>query len=119
MQWIVVALAICANTVAALFIKMAASPDRSMPSLNPFNLALTNWPLWLGLICYGMALILYIVALATLPVSVAHPIITAGAIAAVSSSAFLFFGERITVLGIIGIILVAFGVGLIALGSDS
>lgn len=117
MKWLVILLAIGANTVAALLIKAATGPGKKMPSLVPFSFAFSNWALWLGLVTYGLALIAYIWALSVFPVSVAHPVITAGGIALVSLIAILLLGESIGPFGIIGICLVAVGVTLIAAGA--
>lgn len=117
MKWIVILLAIGANTVAALLIKLATAPGKKMPTLLPLNLAFSNWALWLGLVVYGLALAAYIWALSVFPVSVAHPVITAGGIALVSLIAIIFLGESIGPLGVFGICLVASGVALIAAGA--
>lgn len=117
MKWTILLIAIAANTAAALLIKLATAPGKSFPSLVPFNLAFSNWALWLGLFIYGLALATYIWALSVFPVSVAHPVITAGGIALVSSIALFAFSEKITFLGVAGIATVAIGVILIALGS--
>ncbi|TCF98170.1 hypothetical protein BZM26_27065 [Paraburkholderia strydomiana] len=49
--------------------------------------ALTNWPFWLGLALYGVASL----ALARLPLNVAHSVLTSGAIATVALSPVLIF----------------------------
>lgn len=117
MRWIIIFLAIGANTTAALLIKLATSPGKKMPSIFPLNLALSNWALWAGLVVYGLALVAYIWALSVFPVSVAHPVITAGGIALVSLTAILLFGESIGFMGVLGIVLVASGVAFIAAGA--
>lgn len=92
---------------------MALLPPRSFPSLSEPLLALRNWPFWLGLGLYGIAFLLYAAALARLPLNVAHPVLTAGAVAAVALCSALIFQEPFTWSTLAGIILVVFGVALI------
>jgi multidrug transporter EmrE-like cation transporter len=75
--------------------------------------ALSNWPFWLGLGLYGAAFLLYAAALARLPLNVAHPVLTAGAIATVALFSVLFFRESFHWTTGAGIVLVIIGVGLI------
>lgn len=55
-----------------------------VPSLADPLAALSNWPFWLGLGLYGGAFLLYAAALARLPLNVAHPVLTSGAVATVA-----------------------------------
>lgn len=116
-KWLIIALAISANTAAALLIKAATMPDRKLPSLSPLNLAFSNWPFWSGLAVYFVALISYIWALSIFPVTIAHPVITAGGIALVSFLAILIFSENFSFLWAIGFSCVLVGVIIIAIGS--
>ncbi|WP_253505326.1 SMR family transporter [Pseudomonas koreensis] len=75
--------------------------------------ALSNWPFWLGLGLYGSAFLLYAAALAKLPLNVAHPVLTAGAVAAVALSSIFIFREPFHWTTGVGILLVIAGVALI------
>jgi multidrug transporter EmrE-like cation transporter len=77
--------------------------------------ALSNWPFWLGLGLYGVAFLLYAAALARLPLNVAHPILTSGAVAAVALCSLFIFRESFHWTTITGILLVLVGVVLITL----
>jgi multidrug transporter EmrE-like cation transporter len=67
----------------------------------------------LGLIFYGLALVLYAAALVRLPMNVAHPILTSGAIAIVAAASVVAFGEPFSWIKGVGIMLIAGGVALI------
>lgn len=94
---------------------MAMMPPRKFPSLSDPLGALSNWPFWLGLGLYGAAFVLYAASLAKLPLNVAHPILTAGAVAAVAACSLLIFREPFHWTTIAGILLVVFGVLLITI----
>jgi multidrug transporter EmrE-like cation transporter len=75
--------------------------------------ALSNWPFWLGLGLYGAAFLLYAAALERLPLNVAHPVLTAGAVATVALSSILIFREPFHWTTGAGIFMVIAGVALI------
>lgn len=113
MKWLILFLGIAANASASVLVKMAMMPPRKFPSLNEPMTALGNWPFWLGLCFYGAAFLLYAAALARLPLNVAHPILTSGAIATVAAMSVLIFGEQFYWTTGAGIFLVIAGVALI------
>ncbi|MBC7489040.1 MAG: multidrug transporter, partial [Glaciimonas sp.] len=93
MKWFILILGIVFNASASVLVKMAMMPPRKFPSLSDPMASLSNWPFWLGLGLYGAAFLLYAAALARLPLNVAHPILTAGAVATVALCSVLIFGE--------------------------
>ncbi len=113
MKWLILLLGIVSNASASVLVKMAMMPPRKFPSINDPLAALSNWPFWLGLGLYGAAFLLYAAALTRLPLNVAHPILTSGAIAAVALSSILIFKEPFYWTTGMGILLVILGVGLI------
>lgn len=113
MKWLILLLGIVSNASASVLVKMAMMPPRKFPSINDPLAALSNWPFWLGLGLYGAAFLLYAAALTRLPLNVAHPILTSGAIAAVALSSILIFKEPFYWTTGVGILLVILGVGLI------
>lgn len=113
MKWIILLLGILSNASASVLVKLALMPPRKFPSLSDPLAALSNWPFWLGLGLYGMAFLLYAAALARLPLNVAHPVLTAGAVATVALFSVLFFREPFHWTTVAGILLVIAGVGLI------
>lgn len=115
MKWLILALGIAANASASLLVKLAMVPPRRFPSLSNPWAALTNWPFWLGLVLYGAAFLLYAAALARLPLNVAHPVLTSGAIAAVALASGFLLREPFHWTTVAGLLLVIAGVGLITL----
>ncbi|HBV39515.1 MAG TPA: multidrug transporter [Erwinia sp.] len=113
MKWIIIFFGIAVNSSASVLIKMAMMPPRKIPSLSEPVAALYNWPFWLGLALYGLAFILYAAALAFLPLNVAHPVLTSGAVACVALLSFLIFREPFYWTTALGIALVMVGVVLI------
>ena len=113
MKWIILILGIACNASASVLVKMAMMPPRKFPSLSEPMAALSNWPFWLGLGLYGAAFLLYAAALARLPLNVAHPVLTAGAVATVALCSVLIFREPFYWTTATGIVLVIAGVALI------
>lgn len=113
MKWIILIAGITANATASVLVKMAMMPPRKFPTLADPLAALNNWPFWLGLGLYGGAFLLYAAALARLPLNVAHPVLTSGAVATVALFSVLLFREPFHWTTIAGILLVIAGVALI------
>jgi multidrug transporter EmrE-like cation transporter len=115
MKWLILVLGIVANTSASVLVKVAMLPPRSFPSLDDPRAAIANWPFWLGLGLYGAAFLLYAAALARLPLNVAHPILTSGAIAAVALVSAFGFREPFPWTTAAGIALIIGGVAMITM----
>lgn len=113
MKWVILILGIVSNASASVLIKLAIMPPRKFPSLSDPSAALSNWPFWLGLALYGAAFLLYAAALARLPLNIAHPVLTAGAVATVALCSYVIFREPFHWTTVAGILLVIAGVGLI------
>jgi small multidrug resistance pump len=113
MKWLILILGIASNASASVLVKMAMMPPRKFPSLSEPMAALSNWPFWVGLGLYGAAFLLYAAALARLPLNVAHPVLTAGAVATVALCSVVIFREPFHWTTAVGIALVIAGVSLI------
>ncbi|MBY4949074.1 EamA family transporter [Cupriavidus respiraculi] len=113
MKWLILILGIASNASASVLVKMAMMPPRKFPSLSDPIGSLSNWPFWLGLGLYGAAFLLYAAALARLPLNVAHPVLTSGAVAMVAMLSLLIFREPFHWTTGAGILLVIAGVVLI------
>jgi small multidrug resistance pump len=113
MKWLILILGIVSNASASVLIKMAMLPPRKFPTPADPMAAVSNWPFWLGLGLYGAAFLLYAAALARLPLNVAHPILTAGAVAMVALSSAVIFREPFPWTTGVGIFLVIAGVAFI------
>lgn len=113
MKWMILILGILSNASASVLVKMAMLPPRKFPSLADPMAAFSNWPFWLGLGLYGAAFLLYAAALARLPLNVAHPVLTSGAVATVALFSVLIFREPFHWTTGAGIFMVIAGVALI------
>lgn len=113
MKWLILALGIAANASASVLVKLALMPPRRFPSFAAPAAALSNWPFWLGLALYGAAFLLYAAALTRLPLNVAHPVLTSGAIATVAVLSAVVFRETFHWTTLAGIVTVMCGVALI------
>lgn len=113
MKWLILFFGITANALASVLVKIAMMPPRKFPSPGDPMAALMNWPFWLGLGLYGAAFLLYAAALARLPLNVAHPVLTTGAVAVVALFSALIFREPFHWTTGAGILLVIAGVALI------
>jgi multidrug transporter EmrE-like cation transporter len=113
MKWLILMLGVLCNASASVLVKMAMTPPRPIPTLQEPLLVLHNWPLLAGVGLYGGAFVLYAVALTQLPLNVAHPVLTAGAIATVALCSLLLFREPFAWTTWLGIGFVLVGVILI------
>lgn len=113
MKWLLLVAGVAANASASVLVKLAMQPPRRFPSLADPRAALGNWPFWLGLGLYGAAFLLYAASLARLPLNVAHPVLTSGAIGAVAVLSVLIFREPVYWTTVLGLVLVVAGVALL------
>ena len=113
MKWLILILGIASNSAASVLVKMAMMAPRRFPSLSDPAAALSNWPFWLGLGLYGGAFLLYAAALSQLPLNVAHPVLTSGAVATVAVLSVVLFREPFYWTTGLGVALVIAGVALI------
>lgn len=113
MKWLILLFGILANASASVLVKVAMTPPRSFPSLTDPMAAFSNWPFWVGLGLYGAAFLLYAAALTRLPLNVAQPVLTSGAIATVVVFSIFIFREPFHWTTGAGIFLVIAGVALI------
>lgn len=113
MIWLSVIFAIVLNALASVMLKLASQPPFQLPSLAQPMTLLTNWPLFVGLVSYGLAFVMYTVAVSRLPLGVVYPVLTAGAIALVVLIASFWFKEPMHPSSMLGVVLVLAGVILI------
>lgn len=106
------------NCAAQLFIKkgmiingeMSVSFSSISQSLVPL---LKNIYLWMGMFCYGVSVLLWMIVLSKVDVSYAYPFLSIGyVIAAIAGTAFL--GESLSSIRIAGITVICIGVYLIS-----
>jgi multidrug transporter EmrE-like cation transporter len=117
--WVLLFGGVLLNAVAQLLLKAATRTsgvlisDGGQVSWSATALLLRAPPLWLGLMCYGVSVILWLGALSRVPVSIAYPMLSVGYIVNALAAAFLF-NEALTSGKILGIALIIGGVVLLA-----
>ena len=113
--WLLLLGGVALNAVAQLLLKAATRTsgalvsDAGHVSWSSAALLLHAAPLWLGLSCYGLSVLLWLGALSRVPVSVAYPMLSIGYIFNAGAAALLF-GEALTIAKITGIGLIVAGV---------
>lgn len=116
MKWLILFMGILSNASASLLVKKALNPPFKIPSLTaPFDV-IGNWPLLMGISLYGLAFIIYTAALKFFPLNVAHPTLTAGAIATVAVTSVVVLGEPMRPIMFFGLGLIIIGVILLTSG---
>jgi multidrug transporter EmrE-like cation transporter len=70
-------------------------------------------PLWIGLACYGVSVVLWLGALSRVPVSTAYPMLSIGYVVNAFAAAMLF-GEALSLPKLAGITLICAGVFTLA-----
>ena len=106
------------NAVAQLALKASVS-DTGVISLDMQSLfssagsLATNLWLWMGLICYGISVIVWILALSRVDVSIAYPMLSIGYIVN-AVAAWHLFDEPMNIGKIVGIGIIIVGVYILA-----
>jgi multidrug transporter EmrE-like cation transporter len=113
MKWLLLLAGILSNASASVLVKMALAPNQPIFSIAEPLAIFKNLPLWCGVAFYGIAFVLYALALLHLPLNVAHPLLTSGAIATVALCSVFIFGEPFYWTTAMGIALILAGVWLI------
>src|ERR1700689_5196670 len=117
--WFMLFGGVALNAAAQLLLKAATRTsgvlvsDGGQVSWSAAEQLLRAPPLWVGLSCYGVSLILWLGALSRAPVSIAYPMLSVGYIVNAAAAAFLF-SEALTAGKILGIALIIGGVVLLA-----
>lgn len=106
------------NAVAQLALKASVS-DTGIISLDMQSLMssagslITNIWLWVGLICYGISVIVWILALSRVDVSIAYPMLSIGYIVNAIAASHLF-NEPLGIGKVVGIGIIIVGVYVLA-----
>ena len=122
MRWQIVSMIIISillSSTAQLLLKYGASSPSiqkaiySHSILNLFYAMISTPQIILGLICFGVSLILWIVILSRTDVSYAYPFVALGICLTILAGWF-FFNESLSMLRIIGVVIVVAGVITVA-----
>ncbi len=86
----------------------------SMNQVIPVSLRLMSEPyLWLGLACYGISVVVWILALSRVDVSIAYPMLSLGYVVT-AFAAWWLFGESLGSMRLVGIGIIIVGVYILA-----
>ncbi|GGG49132.1 hypothetical protein GCM10010964_40590 [Caldovatus sediminis] len=111
LHWLALAAAIGTSLVGQVLLKIGASG--SVHAAGGFLDQMLRWQTMVGLVCYGGAALLYIVALRRIPMSVALPSTAAGYVVIALIGHFAF-GEPMSMQRVAAITLICLGVVLLA-----
>ena len=106
------------NAVAQLALKASVS-DTGIISLDMQSLMssagslVTNLWLWVGLICYAISVVVWILALSRVDVSIAYPMLSVGYIVNAIAASYLF-NEPLGIGKVVGIGIIIVGVYVLA-----
>ncbi|HEY8097159.1 MAG TPA: EamA family transporter [Methylobacter sp.] len=114
MKWLILIFGIISQASASVMVKMAMTPPYKFPNLDDsIRSVVSNYPFWLGLVLYAVAFLFYAAALARLPLNVASPVLTSGAVVTVTMLSVLIFREPFYWTTAAGIVLMIAGIALI------
>jgi multidrug transporter EmrE-like cation transporter len=86
----------------------------ALSSLERLPSMLANIYLWLGLLCYGSSLILWLITISRVDVSFAYLIQCAVSFVIVTVMAHLLFGENIPAMRVAGLVVICLGLFIVA-----
>lgn len=113
--YIILSLAIILNALANILMKVAMrEQDKTTEITEMVTQALTNTTLFLGILSFALALVAYCYVLSKLNLSVAYPLMTSLGFLIVILASWLFLGETITKIQIVGFICITAGVWMVA-----
>ncbi len=107
-EFLYLMLAIVFNTSANLVVKGFATKQS-----NTFYDLLTNYPLIIAVVLFGVNFIFYTKALYYLNISIAYPIVVGFSIILIISFSMIFFNERLSLMQFGGIGLIIVGIILV------
>jgi multidrug transporter EmrE-like cation transporter len=118
LSFALVLLGVLLNAAAQLLLKAGTNSighfEFSAANAVPIGLKVASEPHILGgLVCYGVSVIVWIMALSRVEVSVAYPMLSIGYVVNAVAAYFLF-GEAVTVQRLVGIGIIVVGVYVVA-----
>ena len=81
--------------------------------ITNLGVMVTNIWLWGAMICYALSILLWMAVLSKVEVSFAYPFLSIGYVVA-AVVGYYFFGESLSVIRIVGIVIICIGVYLIS-----
>lgn len=114
-QIIMLIMAIVANALANVLVKLGATSLGSEKKLSAFIVSsLKNVYIWSGLVCFGLAFVFYTIVLTRNKLSVAYPVMTSVGFIIVSLFSHFLFREDFSVMKIVGVAIIAVGIWIVS-----
>jgi multidrug transporter EmrE-like cation transporter len=119
LTWCLLLSGVLLNAAAQLLLKAATRhsgelvADSGQVSWSAVMQLLGAVPLWVGLACYGVSVLVWLGALSRVPVSLAYPMLSIGYVVNAFAAALLF-GEALSIGKLAGIALICAGVFTLA-----
>jgi multidrug transporter EmrE-like cation transporter len=120
--WALILTGVGLNAAAQLLLKVAARPLAHFSQFNIDTLSssvvilLKSLPFWVGMVCYGTSVCVWLAALSKAPVSTAYPMLSLGYVV-VAVVSVLWLGESMGLAKVLGIALICVGVILVSRSS--
>jgi multidrug transporter EmrE-like cation transporter len=112
MAYLFLTLAFTLNAVANVLLKIGAT--RGLSLSGPFfSLIAANWQLIVGLTLFGLNVVFYMLALRTLPISVAYPVMVLMGFILINGYALTMLNESLVPLQLLGYALMVVGLLLV------
>ena len=113
--YFVLSLAIVLNAVANILMKVAMlKQEKTTDILTMVTQSIANPVLFLGMLSFGLALVAYCYVLAKINLSIAYPLMTSLGFLIVILASWLFLGENISKLQMVGFMCIIAGVWMVA-----
>jgi multidrug transporter EmrE-like cation transporter len=113
-KWFVLIAAIGLNAAANILIKTAVANKKLENIVGLIKDKSFLLPILAGIACFVCALVAFSYVLSRTNLSVAYPILTSGCFLTIGLTSWLFLGESITAVQILGFALIVAGIWLVA-----
>ncbi len=97
MPYVLLVCAFSLNAAANILLKLGSKQGLVWHGLSPVGLVVANWQLLLGCLCFLGNMLFYFMALRSLPISTAYPVMVVMSFLLIGSFAWLILKEPISV----------------------
>lgn len=101
------------SALASLFLKIGAT---TLSETVTISALISNTNIWIGAFFYSAAFLVYIYVLKVAPLSLAQPVITAGASVVTALAAIIIFRESMMLVNWLGLTLICVGIFFLFVG---
>lgn len=115
--YLILAIAIIANASANILIKIGMNRVGGLEITSFADIwakFFLNTTIWIGILCFILALVCYSYVLSYIQLSVAYPIMTSVGFVLVILTSLLYLGEKLSAFQFLGIFFIIIGVILVA-----